>query len=127
MKLSSPNLNYLIGAGAAILYIDILFFIVPTTSPSTVSILCNVSNYPYTVSNRGSDTQQFTRKKIAVLRLQNSVQFHVQFPTHVLEIPGNSRTSVENYTENYALSGKLTICKRSGKVQSISSRGLEET
>lgn len=42
LKLSSPNLNYLIGAGAIIIYIDIYFFIVPATDPNTISILCNV-------------------------------------------------------------------------------------
>ena len=43
MKLSSPKLNYLILAGATILYINIFFFIIPTTNPSTVTVLCNVS------------------------------------------------------------------------------------
>jgi len=42
IRLSSPNLNYLIGGGAIILYIDIYFFIIPTTDPSAVVILCNV-------------------------------------------------------------------------------------
>ncbi len=43
----------------------------------------------------------FTGKKIkfpAVLLLQDRAQFHILFPTHVLEILGNSRTSVENCT-----------------------------
>ncbi len=31
----------------------------------------------------------------AVLRLQDRAQFHVQFPTRVLEIPGNSGTSIQ--------------------------------
>ncbi len=43
----------------------------------------------------------YTSKKIkfpAVLRLQDRAQFHVLFSTHILEILGNSRTSVENCT-----------------------------
>lgn len=42
MKLSSPNLNYLIGAGAIVLYINIYTSVIPTTS---ISSLCNVSTY----------------------------------------------------------------------------------
>ncbi len=45
--------------------------------------------------------QLCTSKKIkfpAVLRYLDRAQFHVLFPTHVLEILGNSRTSVENCT-----------------------------
>ena len=41
IRLSSPNLNYLIGAGAIILYVDIYLFIIPTTNPQTVAALCN--------------------------------------------------------------------------------------
>ena len=42
IRLSSPNLNYIIGAGAIILYIDVCFFIVPTTDRYAASILYNV-------------------------------------------------------------------------------------
>ena len=42
IRLSSPNLNYLIGGGAIILYMDIYFFIIPTADPKAVAILCNV-------------------------------------------------------------------------------------
>ena len=43
VRLSSPNLNYLIGAGAIILYLNICFYIVPTTNPTAVSVLCNIT------------------------------------------------------------------------------------
>ena len=43
MKLSSPNLNYLIGAGASILYINIYFSIIPTSNRLVTTVLCNVS------------------------------------------------------------------------------------
>ena len=41
--MSSPNLNYLIGGGAIILYIDIYFFIIPTANPYAVAALCNLT------------------------------------------------------------------------------------
>ncbi len=44
MKLSSPKLNYLILFGAITLYIDIYLYIVPTTDPLAVTLLCNVSH-----------------------------------------------------------------------------------
>ena len=40
IRLSSPNLNYIIGVGAIILYVDIYLFIIPTTNPQTVAALC---------------------------------------------------------------------------------------
>ena len=43
MKLSSPNLNYLIGTGAVVLYINMYLFIIPTKDTTAVSVLCNVS------------------------------------------------------------------------------------
>ena len=43
IKLSSPNLNYLIGAGAIILYVDIYLLVVPTTDQPTVQVLCSVT------------------------------------------------------------------------------------
>ena len=45
IRLSSPNLNYLIGSGAIVLYIDIYFFIIPTTNPKIIGILCHVSKH----------------------------------------------------------------------------------
>ena len=41
--MSSPNLNYLIGGGAIILYMNTYFFIVPTTDPQAVTVLCNLT------------------------------------------------------------------------------------
>ena len=41
--MSSPNLNYLIGGGAIILYMDIYFFITPTTDQQAVTALCNLT------------------------------------------------------------------------------------
>lgn len=42
MKLSSPNLNYLIGFGAIVLYIGMYLFVIPSTNPLIISIFCNV-------------------------------------------------------------------------------------
>ena len=41
--MTSPNLNYLIGIGAIVLYIDIYFFVIPSTDKVTVTVFCNVS------------------------------------------------------------------------------------
>ena len=43
IRLSSPNLNYLIGGGAIILYMDTYFFIIPTTDQQVVVALCNLT------------------------------------------------------------------------------------
>ena len=43
IRMSSPNLNYLIGGGAIILYMNTYFFIVPTTDPQAVTVLCNLT------------------------------------------------------------------------------------
>ena len=43
IRLSSPNLNYLIGGGAIILYMNTYFFIIPTTDPHAVAVLCNIT------------------------------------------------------------------------------------
>ena len=40
IKLSSPNLNYLIIAGALIFYIDIYVRVVPTTSEEATKVIC---------------------------------------------------------------------------------------
>ena len=44
IRLTSPNLNYLIVVGAIILYIDISVSVAPTTDLKVVAILCNVSS-----------------------------------------------------------------------------------
>ena len=43
IRLSSPNLNYLIGGGAIILYVNTSFFVIPTTDPQVVVALCNLT------------------------------------------------------------------------------------
>lgn len=43
IRLGSPNLNYLIGGGAIILYMATYFFIIPTTDPQAVTALCNIT------------------------------------------------------------------------------------
>ena len=45
IKLSSPNLNYLIGAGAIILYIDTFLMVTPSKDPLTVSALCTSTQW----------------------------------------------------------------------------------
>ena len=45
IRLSSPKLNYIIGAGAIILYADVIFHVIPTTSPDVTVVLCNVCIY----------------------------------------------------------------------------------
>ena len=43
VKLASTNLNYLIGIGAIILYLDTFFFVIPTTDPAVVRAFCNLT------------------------------------------------------------------------------------
>lgn len=43
IKLASTKLNYLIGLGAIILYIDTVFFVIPTIDPIVVGVLCNLT------------------------------------------------------------------------------------
>ena len=45
VKLSSPNLNYLILVGAALLYACVYLFVTPISTQSTADVLCNVSIY----------------------------------------------------------------------------------
>ena len=45
IQLSSPNLNYLIGIGAIVLYADIYFFVIPSTDKVTVTVFCNVREF----------------------------------------------------------------------------------
>ena len=42
IRLSSPKLNYMIGAGAVILYIDVCFFVIPSTDQLSSTIYCDV-------------------------------------------------------------------------------------
>ena len=42
IRLSSSNLNYLIGCGAVFLYMGIYFFTIPTIDPQVVAALCTV-------------------------------------------------------------------------------------
>ena len=44
IRRSSPNLNYIIGLGAIILYLNVISFVIPTTNPDFMSVLCNVSS-----------------------------------------------------------------------------------
>ena len=41
IKLASTKLNYLIGIGAIVLYIDTIFFVIPTTNPDVVTGFCS--------------------------------------------------------------------------------------
>ena len=43
VRLTSPNLNYLIIAGALLLYASIVFIVTPTLEEETATIYCNVS------------------------------------------------------------------------------------
>lgn len=41
--MSSPKLNYIIGVGAFILYVDVYLLVVPTTDQLTVKVLCSLT------------------------------------------------------------------------------------
>ena len=43
IKLASSKMNYLIGIGAIILYLNCVFFVVPTTDPDVMTGLCNIT------------------------------------------------------------------------------------
>lgn len=43
VRLTSPYLNLLIGAGAIILYINICCTVVPSTNPNVVTVFCNLT------------------------------------------------------------------------------------
>ena len=45
IRLSSPNLNYIIGLGAIVLYLNVIILVVPTAEPHVAVILCNVRMY----------------------------------------------------------------------------------
>lgn len=42
VKLASAKLNFLIGAGAIIWYLDTALFVIPVTSPTAVLVFCNL-------------------------------------------------------------------------------------
>ena len=44
IRLSSSNLNYLIGLGAIVLYVNVITLVIPTTNADFAAILCNVSD-----------------------------------------------------------------------------------
>ena len=41
--MSSPNLNYIIGLGAIVLYFNVIVLVIPTTDEDFSAVLCNVS------------------------------------------------------------------------------------
>ena len=43
MKLASKKLNYLIGIGAMILYINTIFYVIPSTNPNVMLMFCNLT------------------------------------------------------------------------------------
>ena len=45
IKLASTKLNFLIGIGAIILYVDTFFFVIPTTNPNVVNGFCNLTTW----------------------------------------------------------------------------------
>ncbi len=45
IKLASKKLNYLIGIGAIILYLDTFFFVIPSTNPKAVNVFCNLTSW----------------------------------------------------------------------------------
>ena len=42
MKLSSPQVNYLIVIGAIILYLNVVALVIPTSDPVAVTVLCTL-------------------------------------------------------------------------------------
>ena len=45
IRLSSPNLNYIIGLGAFILYLNVVTLVIPATNHDFAAVLCNVSGH----------------------------------------------------------------------------------
>ena len=45
IRLSSPNLNYIIGLGAFILYLNVVALVIPATNHDFAAVLCNVSGH----------------------------------------------------------------------------------
>ena len=44
IRLSSRNLNYMIGIGAMVLYTDVYLFVVPVDTRTATIAICNVHN-----------------------------------------------------------------------------------
>ena len=42
IRLSSPNLNYIIGLGAVVLYLNVIILVIPTKEEDIAAVLCNV-------------------------------------------------------------------------------------
>ena len=42
IRLSSPKLNYLIGIGAIVLYVNVYLFVIPTETQAAALAVCNV-------------------------------------------------------------------------------------
>ncbi len=42
IRLTSPNLSYIMGVGAILLYVDVYFTVVPAEDKDGVTVLCNV-------------------------------------------------------------------------------------
>ena len=64
VKLSSPNLNYFIITGAALLYVSIYLYIIPINTKCTANIICNVSlivglNFITRINNYYSNISSF--------------------------------------------------------------------
>ena len=62
VRLSSPNLNFLIILGAALMYAAVLFFVYESTSldgASAQTVLCNVSQLAVTQNHRIKHTSLF--------------------------------------------------------------------
>ena len=43
IRMASNKLNYFIGAGAIVLYLDLFFFVIPTTDRNVVNAFCNLT------------------------------------------------------------------------------------
>ena len=43
VRLGSPTLNYFIVGGALVMYVSVLFYVMPTDTADTTSAFCNVS------------------------------------------------------------------------------------
>ena len=43
IRLSSRNLNYIIGLGAITIYLNVITLVIPTTNPHFAAVLCNAS------------------------------------------------------------------------------------
>ena len=43
IRLTSPNLNYMIGSGAILLYVAIILTVLPATTSDAAGVLCNLT------------------------------------------------------------------------------------